>query len=127
MKKQGSLSQWLNQKCEGENLSLRQVAEKTGLSHTTIAEIKGGVKVSADTVRKLAEGFGGSGYQGRALVDELLALAGYRSEQPEGELSESMAEVIDKMSKFSEPQVKMMVSFADFLVEIGEPEIGRQQ
>ncbi|MQY80819.1 MAG: helix-turn-helix domain-containing protein [Dehalococcoidia bacterium] len=121
MGEQGSLGQWLEQRCHREHLSLRQAAARAGLTHTTIADIIKGGRPSAVTIKKLAMGFGGNGKQGLALEDQLLTLAGYRTPRPGGEeISESMAELIDKVDKFSEPQVRMMINFADFLVEIGE-------
>lgn len=112
------LSQWLEERCHREHLSLRQAAAKTGLSHSTIQGIMNGSQASAGTIKKLAFGFGGNGKRRLALQDRLLVLVGYRSERPGGELSESMAELMDKVNKFSEPQVKMMLRFADFLAEI---------
>ncbi|GAI83472.1 unnamed protein product [marine sediment metagenome] len=53
--------------------------------------------------------------QGLALEDELLILAGYRTERPGGELSESMAELMDKARLLNDPQLKIMSHFADFL------------
>ncbi len=79
MDKQRSLSQWLQQKCRLEHLSLRQAGAKTGLSHTTINDIIKGVQPSAKTIQKLARAFGGNGRL--PLEDHLLALAGYRSER----------------------------------------------
>jgi len=119
-----SLASWLEERCRDEGLSLRQVAEKTGLSHTTIADIKGGVKVTADTIKKLAGGFGGNGHQGKALVDELLTFAGYRSESGE-EIKEPVGRLLDKISQFSEPQLKIMESFADFITGVGRGSDGK--
>ena len=116
------ISQWLEEKCRKEHLSLRQAAAKTGLSHSTIGDIINGVQPSPETIRKLAQAFGGKGnLQRLALEDKLLVLAGYRSERPKGEeLSESMAELMDKVGEFSEPRIKVMLRFADFLFEIPE-------
>ncbi|MBA7558643.1 hypothetical protein ES708_00247 [subsurface metagenome] len=110
-----------------EHLSLRQAAAKTSLSHATIADIRKGVRPDPETIMKLARAFGSDGAQGLALEDHLLTLAGYRTPRPEGEeLSIAMATLMDKVSKFSDPQVKIMTRFADFLTEIeGEPEYGR--
>ena len=115
-----SISQWLKEKCRKEHLSLRQVAARTGLSHATIADIRKGTRPSPQTVRKLAWSFSESGgHQRLVLEDKLLVLAGYRSERPEGEeLSESMAELMDKVREFSEPQIEVMLRFAEFLIEI---------
>ena len=118
MQEQGKLGQWLKERCEREHLSLRQVAIKTGVSHQTIAGLIDGKKALPTTIKKLAHGFGGDGKRRLALEDKLLVLAGYRTERPSEKLSEPLAQLIDKVQKFDEPQIKMMLSFADFLVEI---------
>ncbi len=119
MENQGSLGQWLNQRCKKEHLSLRQAAAKTGVSHATIADIIEGSRPLPETIGKLASTFGGDGPNHRlALEDKLIVLAGYRTERPEGEISESMAQLMDKAKKFSEPQFRMMIRFADFLAEL---------
>ncbi|GAJ09903.1 unnamed protein product [marine sediment metagenome] len=121
MEEQGKLSGWLEERCRREHLSLRQAAGKTGLSHVTIGDIIKGNHPSAETIRKLAQGFGGNGSQRLALEDQLLVLAGYRTPRHEGEeLSVSRATLMDKTRRFSEPQLEMMINFADFLVEIEE-------
>ncbi len=116
---QGKLSQWLRERCQRECLSLREAAARTGLSHATIADIIKGTRPLPQNIKKLAQAFGGDGPNQRfALEDYLLTLAGYRSERPQEELSEPMAELMDKVKKFNEPRLKMMVCFADFLTEI---------
>lgn len=112
-----SLGQWLAARCEKERLSLRQTATKTGLSHATIADIINGAQASPQTIRKLAMAFGGNGRQGQVLEDKLLTLCGYRSQRL-GELSESLAELLDKLSQFSEPQLRLISHFADFISEM---------
>ena len=119
MKEQDSLGQWLKQRCKAERLSLRQVAIKVGVSHQTIAGLIDGKKALPTTIKKLAHGFGGNGINERlALEDRLLVLAGYRTPRPRKKLSEPLAKLMDKVQKFDEPRLKMMLSFADFLVEI---------
>jgi len=115
-----SLGRWLKERCRKEHLSLRQVATKTGLSHTTIGDIIKGTRASPDTIRKLAEAFNESGDHHRlALEDKLLTLAGYRSKRPEGkELTEPMARLLDKLSEFNEPQLRIMERFCNFLGEM---------
>ena len=117
MEEQG-LGHWLEEKCKGEHLTLRQAGARTGLSHATIGDIINGVRPLPETIKKLAQGFGGDSSERLALEDHLLVLAGYRTERPREELSESMAELIDKLKKFSEPQLKIIVRFAEFLMEI---------
>ncbi len=112
------LALWLEDRLRSGHLSLRQAAAKTGLSHATIADILNGQRPYPETVMKLARAFGGDGQQRLALEDHLLVLAGYRTERHEEELSESMAELMDRVRKFDEPQLKIMVRFADFLIEI---------
>lgn len=126
---ENGLGQWLEAKCKTGHLSLRQAAARIGISHTTIEGIINGGHTSRETLRKLISTFGGDGPRQRlALEDELLVLAGYRTERPKGEeLSEPLAQLIDKASKFSEAQLKMMLHFVEFLTEIGEPELERQQ
>jgi transcriptional regulator with XRE-family HTH domain len=114
------LGEWLSQICRKQGLSLRQTAEKTGLSHTTIRDIMNGTRPSPESIRKLAQAFGGDGAQQKlALEDYLLVLAGSRTPRPDGqELSQPLARLIDRLSQFSEPQLKIIGRFADFLVEM---------
>ena len=81
MENPGKLSQWLQAVCQKRNLSLRQAATKTGLSHGTIRDIIKGNRPLPETIRKLARGFGGNGNRGLLLEDRLLVLAGYRREK----------------------------------------------
>lgn len=110
------LGMWLEEKCREEHLSLRQAATKTGLSHCTIADIIAGGHPSPESIRKLTKTFGGDSNQRLALEDKLLVLAGLRTERLKGgDISEPIARILDKLGKFSEPELKMMESFADFL------------
>ena len=119
MEEQG-LGQWLKDRRHREHLSLRQAAARTGLSYTTIGDIIKGSRPLPETIRKLAQAFGGDGNNERlALEDKLLVLAGYRTERPREELTGSRARVMDKVRQFDEPQIKMMIRFAVFLTEIG--------
>lgn len=114
-----SLGSWLEEKCKSEGLSLRQAAAKTGLSHSTIADIrKGNSNVSGETIKKLARYFGGDGTRRLVLEDQLLVLAGYRTERSEDELSEPMARLMDTLSQFSKQQLKIMACFGEFLAEM---------
>ena len=121
-REQGNLGQWLRERCQREHLSLRQAAARSGLSHATLAQVIKSGHASPETIRKLAMGFGGDGTNERlALEDKLLVLAGHRTPQPEGEkISEPLTQLLDKARKLNETQLKMMVSFADFLMEMGE-------
>lgn len=114
---QPTLAQWLKEWCQKERLSLRQAAARTGLSHVTIADIMKGRMVSAQTIGKLARSFGGDGHQGLALEDELMVLAGLRTPRPQEQLSQPLAELLDKLGQISEPQLKLVGHFVDFLVE----------
>jgi len=111
------LGQWLEERCREEKLSLRDAAAKSGLSHATISDLMRGSQASAETIRKLAAAFSGDGHHQRALEDKLLILAGYRSE-PLEELSEPMARLVDRLSGFSESQIRIMGRFADFIDEM---------
>ena len=113
------LGEWLKQVCQKQGLSLRQAAEKAGLSHATIGDIMNGTRPFPETIRKLAQAFGGDGTQQKlALEDHLLVLAGYRTPRPQGqELSQPLARLIDRLSEFSEPQIKIIGRFADFLAD----------
>ena len=117
MEEQGGLGQWLQERCKREHLSLRKAAAKTGLSHATIRDIINGSGATPETIRKLVAAFGGGENQRFALEGKLLVLAGYRSERPEGELTEPMAELMDKVKKFGEAEIRIMVCFTDYLVE----------
>lgn len=112
------LGEWLKEICSRQGMSLRQVAGPSNLSHGTIADIMNGARPSPATVRKLAERFAGKGYERLALEDKLLVLAGYRTERPQGQdLSQALARVIDKVSRLCEPQLSLMMRFAEFLAE----------
>ena len=115
-----SLASWLEEKCKSEGLSLRQAAVKISLSHSTLANVvKGNTRVRGETIKKLARYFGGDGTRRRlVLEDRLLVLAGYRTERPEDELSEPMARLMDTVSQFSKPQLKIIAHFAEFLAEM---------
>lgn len=114
-----TLARWLAERCQEEHLSLRDAAAKADLSHTTIADIRNGGRPSAETIKKLAGAFGGNGqHQRAALEDLLLTLSGYRSNRPEGELSEPLARLMDKLSQFSDAELEIMGSFADFIAKV---------
>ncbi len=114
-----TLGDWLKGTCEKQGLSLRQVAARSSLSHGTIAGIIKGSHPSPHTVRKLAECFAGEGHERLALEDNLLVLAGYRTQRPEGQnLNQPLARLMDMVSRLSEPQLKLVISFAEFLADI---------
>ena len=115
-----TIGQWFEGRLRSNDLSLRQAAARTGLSHATIAKIRKGERPYPETIRKLAQSFGGDGLnQKMALEDYLLTLVGYRTPRPRGEEpSEALAQLMDKVSKFNESQLEMMLRFADFLAKI---------
>ncbi len=118
------LGEWLKERCKAERLSLRQAAAKTGLSHATIGDIINGKGVSAQTIKKLANAFGGDGHQGLVLEDELLALSGYRTSRPEeAALSEPLARLLDKLARFNEPKLKLMEHFVDYISSMEEKNV----
>ena len=113
------LSEWMEERCRSEKLSLRAAAGRTGLSHGTIAEILKGVSPAPESIRKLAHGFGGNGKEGLALEDKLLILAGYRTERPGGqEISPPMGRLLDAVAGFDDTQVNLVSKFAEFLAGI---------
>lgn len=113
------IGEWLDEQCKQRGLSLRQAADKTGLSHATIRDIRNNGTASAESIRKLAQTFGGDNHEKLALEDKLLVLAGYRTPRPEGEeLSQPLARLMDLVSGFSEAQLKLMARFAEFLSEM---------
>lgn len=118
MQGQGRLGKWLLEICQQQGLSLRQAGVRVGLSHGTIRDIINGAHPLPATIKKLARAFGGNGRQRLALEDKLLTLAGCRTERPSEKLTELLAQLMDKVKGFNELQIKMMVRFADFLVEI---------
>lgn len=109
-----SVAQWLDEKCRAGSLSLREVATRAGLSHSTVANIKNGAQPSAETLKKLARAFSGDGHERMALEDHLFILAGYRSPRPR-EPNQALGELVDKLSQFSASQLKVMKHFADFI------------
>jgi len=113
-----ALGQWLEDECAKQHLSLRQAAAKTGLSHATIADIKSGSHPDPGTIRKLVETCGGDGPRQRlAFEDRLLVYAGYRTERPEEELNEPLAQLLDTVRKFNKREVELVTRFAEFLIE----------
>lgn len=115
MQQVGGLDSWLAQRCQKGGLSLRQAATKTGLSHSTIRDVMNGATASQKTIKRLAAAFGGDGRRRLALEDKLLTLAGYRSQRPGEELNEPLAGLVDVLSQLSEPQLKLVGHFAEFL------------
>ena len=110
-----NLGEWLKAKCDGDRLSLRQVAKKAGLSHQTIAGLMDGKRALPQTIKRLAKAFSDDHHQTIALEDKLLCLAGYRTERPEEELSEPVARLLDKLGQFNQSQLMIMEQFADFI------------
>ena len=120
MEEQTGLSQWLKDRCKAEGLSTRQAAARTGLSHATISDIINGASLpSPETIKRLAKAFGEDGNERLALEDSLLILAGYRTQRPDGEdISQPLARLMDKVANFSEPQLKLMARFAEYLADL---------
>ncbi len=120
MEKQVSgLGQWLKEMCQKQGLSLRQAASRTGLSHGTIEGILKGTSPSPETVKRLAQSFGGDGNEKLALEDSLLILAGYRTQRPDGQdLSQPLARLLDKVAHFDETKLKLMADFAEYLTHL---------
>ncbi len=112
------LGEWLKAKCDEEGLSLRQVAEKAGVSHQTIAGLINGKKALPQTIKKLAKAFGNNHHQMIALEDKLLSLAGYRTERPEEALSEPLARLLDKLNDLDVAQLGIVEQFADFILRM---------
>jgi len=114
-----SFSEWLGLKMEEEKLSLRGAATMVGISHGTIADILKGVSPAPETIKKLAKAFSNNGENSRlALEDELLVLAGYRTERKAGaEKSANLARLMDEVAGFSEPRLRLMTEFAKYLKE----------
>ncbi len=109
--------EWLHHRMATEGLSLRKAAARTALSHGTIADILRGVAPCAETVRKLARGFvSGKGKERLALEDELLILAGHRTDRPEAEeMSPLLGQLCDLVTDFSEAELHLMSEFAKLL------------
>lgn len=116
------LGQWLRDVCGRERLSLRQAGVRTGLSHATIRDIINGSQTTPETIKKLAAAFGNGENQKLALEDKLLVLAGYRSRRSDGDLSEPMARFLDQVQLLSEPELKMLTRFVDFLRDLKKTE-----
>jgi len=117
-----SLGEWLKVKCDEERLSLRQMANKTGVSHQTIAGLIDGKKALPQTIKKLAKAFGGDHHQLIALEDKLLSLAGYRTERPEEALSEPLARLLDKLNGLEVDKLEIIEQFTDFILRIEKHE-----
>ena len=102
-------------------MSLRQAAQKTGLSHATISDVTKGNKPSPETIKRLAQAFSNNGFNERlALEDKLLVLAGYRTPRPKEEtLSGPLARLLDKLIPFNEPQLESVGHFIDFISKMG--------
>ncbi|MBA7540466.1 hypothetical protein ES705_32763 [subsurface metagenome] len=111
------LGKWLRKACKMKNLSLREAGKMIGISHSTIALILHDRPVHPLTIKKLAKTFSNGQYHRAALEDELLTLAGYRSNRPP-ELNKTIGRLIDSVRDFSPEELKMLTRFADYLVEI---------
>lgn len=110
------LGVWLEERCRSRGLSLREAASITGLSHTTIKGVMSGLRPSAETLRKLAQGFGGDGQHKRSVLeDQLFTMAGYKTSVDGEKMSEAMGELIDKLSGMDDRQLKLMSHFVDFI------------
>ncbi|MBA7679408.1 hypothetical protein ES703_87700 [subsurface metagenome] len=119
-KSRGTLGQWLEARCQEERMSLRQAAQKTGLSHATIGDVTKGNNPSPETIKKLAQAFGSDGLYGKlALEDELLVLAGYRTPRPKEEINGTLARLLDKLIPFNGPQLEAVGHFIDFISKMG--------
>ena len=112
-----ALGAWLKERCKKERLSLRQAAVKASLSHATISDIINGNRPSAATIVKLAEAFGNGDNQKAELKDQLLSLSGYRGDQNEGETSDPMSRVIDKLKQLNPAQLEMIEHMAGFITK----------
>jgi len=112
-----TFSEWLTVRMGKEKLSLREAAEMAGVSHSTIAGLLKGVSPTPETIKKLAKAFSNDGEKSwMAMEDELLVMAGYRTKRDdEGEMSTSLARLMDEVAGFSEPQLRLMAEFAKFL------------
>lgn len=113
-----NLADWMRETCQREGLSLRQAAAKANLSHGAIADIMHNSQPTARTIAHLATAFSDGDHHKQALHDELLALAGYRRSRPDVELSQPLARVLDKLSHFTESQLKVVEVFTDFLEQM---------
>ena len=112
------VKEWLRDRMAEGNLSLRKTAEKTDLSHGTIADVLRGALPCPETVRKLARGFvaGNGGHEQLALEDALLVLAGHRTSRPEAEeMSPLLGQLCDLVADFSEAELHLMSEFAKLL------------
>lgn len=119
---QDTISKWLSDICQRERLSLREAAAKTGLSHATIKDILGGdTHPNPETIKKLARAFAEGGTnEYLALEDYLLVLAGYRTGRLQGETTQPMARLLDKLDELNEREVEIMARFAEFLIQLRE-------
>ena len=119
-KNASSLAEWLKGRCREQKLSLRLAGVKTGLSHSTIQAIINGNKPTPTSIKVLARVFSDDNHHSRmALEDKLLTLAGYRSSRENStELSEPVAQLLDKIERFDGAQLKLMLQFADFVSEM---------
>lgn len=110
------LAEWLKETLKKDHLSLRQAAVKTGLSHGTIEGIRKGASPSPETIKKLTHAFSEGRNEALALEDRLLVLAGYRTQRPERQdINPMVGRLMDRVSQFSEPRLKLMARFAEFL------------
>ena len=100
-------------------MSIRKLAGRAGLNYVTVAEIRNGSRPSPETIKKLAATFSNNGANQKvALEDYLLSICGYRSEPTDGELSESQARLLDKVSHFNQTQFRLVEEFADYVAKV---------
>jgi len=119
-REQGNLGRWLRERCQREHLSLRQAAARSGLSHATLAQVIKSGHASPETIRKLAQAFGGEG--GLALEDYLLELAGYRTPRPrEKGREQGYLEIISQLSPEHQRILEVLVRELAKIEGIGVP------
>jgi len=117
-------AKWLRERCREERLSYRQAAARAGLNHATIALVINGARPAAETIKKLAAAFSNDGSNQRVVLEDyLLTLCDYRSQPPEIKLNEPLAKLVDKLSHYSEAQLRLVDEFTNYIRCLNEPVI----
>lgn len=96
-------SRWLQEQRRAKNLSLRDLARETGLTHATIGNAEHGTEVSFETWAKIAEYF-------KEPINNVLTWAGYLKPVPsKDELIERIESDLRAMSPEAREQAARII------------------
>jgi transcriptional regulator with XRE-family HTH domain len=108
------LARWLEEACDEQGLSQREVARRAGLNKSTLTLIRRGHSPRAQTCRAIADVL-------RTPVDVVLRLAGHLDKDPDvPEISPELRELIYSIKEFPPEVQKSMLAAWRALVELAQ-------